>query len=109
MAIATRQRVLLEAPLVARHVPVVYLPRPCARNRSPLDLDSSGELIEPARSMTERFLAALEPPAGPGLVGAPHHHDGQAWQPPALDVLIGEWGEVRDASAHRPDGTTPPL
>jgi len=71
LSVATRQRVLLEAPLIAQHLPVVYLPRPCSRNRSPLDLDSSHELIDPSRRMSETFLSATPPPAATGMVGAP--------------------------------------
>ena len=89
LSVATRQRVLLEAPLIAQNLPVVYLPRPCSRNRSPLDLDSSHELIDPSRRMSETFLSATPPPAATGMVGAPHHHDGEPWTPPAIDVLTG--------------------
>jgi NTE family protein len=47
---AMRQRVLVEAPLVAQRVPVLYLPRPCARNRSLLDLDTADlSSVLPAR------------------------------------------------------------
>jgi NTE family protein len=90
MNIATRQRALLEAPLIARTLPVVYLPRPCVRNRSPFDLSTSGELIDPARILASRFLDSVAPPDGPGMVGGPHQHDGEPWQPPAVDLLIDD-------------------
>lgn len=72
--IAMRQRVLIEAPAVARQVPMVYLPRPCARNRSLLDLDTSAELIAPTRQVVAEFLRDEELPCAGTLSGMPHHH-----------------------------------
>lgn len=81
---AMRQRVLVEAPLVAEQVPLAYLPRPCVHNRSLLDLDHSGELIDPARALVDEFLRDNAPPTEPGaMVGAPHDH-GPAVRPGAL-------------------------
>lgn len=73
---AMRQRVLIEAPAVAERLPVLYLPRPCARNRSLLDLDTSAELIAPTRRIVAAFLRDAEVPRPGHLVGAPHHHPG---------------------------------
>lgn len=87
LATAVRQRVLLEAPLVARSRPTLYLPRPCIRNRSPLDLTTSAELIEPARACAARFLATATPRGGPELVGAPHHHEDGPFRPLAFAGL----------------------
>ncbi|MBW3576580.1 MAG: patatin-like phospholipase family protein [Actinobacteria bacterium] len=81
---AIRQRVLLEAPLLARRVPLVYLPRPCARNRNPLDLDSAATLIDPARHLTSEFLATAGPPADGAMAGHPHMHEDGAYSHPAL-------------------------
>jgi NTE family protein len=76
MAITTamRQRVHLEAPLVADEVPVAYLPRPCAQNWSLLDLDRSHELVAPSRERLGRFLFEEDPPALGRMAGAPHDH-----------------------------------
>lgn len=74
MMTAMRQRVLIEAPLVAEQLPLVYLPRPCSRNRSLLDLDTSGELIDPTYDVVSRFLRDADPPAAGRAAGAPHHH-----------------------------------
>lgn len=85
---ALRQRVLLEAPLLATRVPILYLPRPCARNRSPLDLDSSDALIGPAHTCAAAFLSDAPPPVAGRMVGAPHHHEDAAYQPPVLDIVL---------------------
>lgn len=71
---AMRQRVLVEAPAVAERVPLLYLPRPCARNRTLLDLDSSAELIEPTYEVVAEFLRHAPPPRAGAISGAPHHH-----------------------------------
>lgn len=72
--VATRQRVLIEAPMVAARLPVLYLPRPCANNRSLLDLDSSATLIDPTAEVVSQFLADVDAPEPGQLVGAPHGH-----------------------------------
>ncbi len=87
---ALQQRVLMEAPLVARLVPVVYLPRPCARNRSPLDLHRGHELVEPARLCAERFLTTVEPPVAGRMAGSPHAHAGVPYLPPVAELLLGD-------------------
>ena len=75
VATAMRQRVMVEAPLVADAVPLAYLPRPCTRNRSMLDLDSSGRLIGPAYDLAAAFLAEADVPARGWMAGGPHHHE----------------------------------
>jgi len=88
MRTAMRQRVLLEAPAVARRLPLAYLPRPCVQKRSLLDLDSSIELVAPARAVVADFLDSTAPPTRAGqLVGAAHHHPTDADEP--LDEPIG--------------------
>jgi len=71
---AMRQRVLIEAPVVAESLPVLYLPRPCPTTRSLLDLGASAGLIGPTRQVVAEFLADAEVPRAGRLVGAPHHH-----------------------------------
>lgn len=71
---AMRQRVLIEASAVAEHVPMLYLPHPCAGHRSPLNFDSSVELIEPTTAMVAAFLDTAPPPSAGHMVGAPHRH-----------------------------------
>lgn len=75
IATAMRQRVLVEAPLVAQQVPVAYLPRPCVRDWSPLGLDRSRELVAPARALVAEFLASARPPEAGAMSGEPHHHE----------------------------------
>lgn len=83
-----RQRVLIEAPLVARRIPVLYLPRPCADNRSILDLDRSSELVDPARAVVADFLATAPVPTVGAMSGAPHHHE----EPSDIDPTpVREW------------------
>jgi NTE family protein len=78
---AMRQRALIEAPLVADRVPVLYLPRPCAQNRSLLDLDTSAELIGPTREVVAAFLGRADLPRVGQLSGWPHHHDEDVTSP----------------------------
>ena len=60
----------LEAPLVAAHIPVVYLPGPVACRCSPFKFDSTDLLIEGAYEAALSFLKDLEVD-GPGLYGSP--------------------------------------
>jgi NTE family protein len=68
--IAMRTQAVHEAPLVARHIPVVYLPGPAPRPMSPLDFSHSDALIEASYEAARTFLAQLKI-TGPGLYGAP--------------------------------------
>ena len=67
---AIRSQVVFEAPLVAEHLPVVYLPGPLAHKVSPLSFEHTALLIEEAYEAARSFLATLQID-GPGLYGAP--------------------------------------
>ena len=68
--VTMRSQASLEAPLVAAHVPVVYLPGPDACRCSPFKFDSTNLLIEETYEAARSFLAALHV-NGPGLYGSP--------------------------------------
>jgi NTE family protein len=68
--VTMRSQSILEAPLAAAHVPVVYLPGPVACRCSPFDFDSTELLIEGAYDATLSFLHDLRV-EGPGLYGSP--------------------------------------
>jgi NTE family protein len=70
VVVAGRTQAALEAPTVAREVPVVYLPGPPLRRLSPLDFKHTPDLIEGAYQSTRAFLAGLAVD-GPGLYGSP--------------------------------------
>ena len=65
-----RSQAVLEAPLVAAEVPVVYLHGPEPLRVSPLDFRQTGTLIEAAYEAARSFLDALHV-SGPGLYGSP--------------------------------------
>ena len=68
--VTMRSQASLEAPLVAAHVPVVYLPGPAACRCSPFKFDSTELLIEGAYEAALLFLRDLQVD-GPGLYGSP--------------------------------------
>ncbi len=68
--VTMRSQSILEAPLVAAHVPVVYLPGPVACRCSPFKFDSTQLLIEGAYESALSFLHDLQVD-GPGLYGSP--------------------------------------
>lgn len=68
--ITMRSQAVLEAPLAAAEVPVVYLPGPALRRVSPLDFDHTELLIADAYEAARRFLGCLRVD-GPGLYGSP--------------------------------------
>lgn len=68
--VTMRCQASLEAPLVAAHIPVVYLPGPAACRCSPLKFDATEALIEGAYDAAVTFLEALRID-GPGLYGSP--------------------------------------
>ena len=68
--VTTRSQAVLEAPLVAGDVPVIYLPGPEPRPGSPLDFHHTGMLIEGAYEAARSFLDHLDV-TGPGLYGSP--------------------------------------
>lgn len=61
---------VLDAPIAAADVPVLYLPGPSLRRISPLDFTHTGALIEEAYSVARLFLENLSID-GPGLYGSP--------------------------------------
>lgn len=65
-----RAQTVLEAPLVAAELPVVYLPGPEPRPMSTLDFDRTLELIEDSYGAARTFLEHLDI-TGPGLYGSP--------------------------------------
>ena len=68
--VAMRSQAVLEAPLVATDVPVVYLHGPAPHPVSPLDFRQTGTLIETAYEAARVFLDKLRI-TGPGLYGSP--------------------------------------
>jgi NTE family protein len=71
--VAMRSQAVLEAPLVAAEVPVIYLPGPEPQRVSPLDFHHTGELIEGAYEAARSFLDEVDV-TGPGLYGSPSRH-----------------------------------
>ena len=65
-----RGQAVLEAPLVAEHVPVVYLPGPAVQQISPLDFDHTDLLVANAYDAPTSFLDGTRVD-GPGLYGSP--------------------------------------
>jgi len=65
-----RNQASLEAPVVAEHVPVVYLRGPEVELMSPLDFSHTAKLIDVAYEAARTFLGPLRV-AGPGLYGSP--------------------------------------
>ena len=68
--VTIRSQAVLEAPLVAAEVPVVYLHGPEPLRISPLDFRQTGTLIEGAYEAARSFLDELDV-SGPGLYGSP--------------------------------------
>ena len=68
--VTMRSQAVLEAPLVATDVPVVYLHGPEPLRVSPLDFRQTGLLIENAYEAARVFLNELKI-SGPGLYGSP--------------------------------------
>jgi NTE family protein len=68
--VTIRSQAVLEAPLVAAEVPVVYLHGPEPLRISPLDFRQTGTLIEAAYEAARLFLDKLQV-SGPGLYGSP--------------------------------------
>jgi NTE family protein len=71
--VAMRSQAVLEAPLAAAEVPVIYLPGPEPQRVSPLDFHHTGELIEGAYEAARSFLEEVDV-TGPGLYGSPSRH-----------------------------------
>ena len=68
--VTMRAQAVLEAPIAAAEVPVVYLPGPSLRRISPLDFTYTGALIDEAYSAARLFLKKVRID-GPGLYGSP--------------------------------------
>jgi NTE family protein len=68
--VTIRSQAILEAPLVATDVPVVYLHGPEPHPISPLDFRQTETLIEAAYEAARSFLDELDV-TGPGLYGSP--------------------------------------
>jgi len=68
--ISMRNQAVLEAPLAASKVPVVYLPGPAPVRVNPLDFGHTEALAEEAYSAAREFLDGISV-SGPGLYGAP--------------------------------------
>lgn len=96
---AIRQRVLVEVDEVAEQVPVVYLDRPCVTGRRPLSFGSTPDLLDRGAATARRFLAEVDVPAGPALVGAPHTHEGDGDEHPVHEPRF-----PRGPPATTPDG-----
>jgi len=68
--ISMRNQAVLEAPVAAAQVPVVYLPGPAPARVNPLDFGHTEALAEEAYTAAREFLDAISV-SGPGLYGAP--------------------------------------
>ncbi|HXW34932.1 MAG TPA: patatin-like phospholipase family protein [Acidimicrobiales bacterium] len=66
--VTMRSQAQHEAPLVASHVPVVYIPGPTAHRISPLNFEHTQHLIERSYDAARPFLDNLKI-EGPGLYG----------------------------------------
>ncbi|MEM7801249.1 MAG: patatin-like phospholipase family protein [Chloroflexota bacterium] len=69
-----RQRVRIEAPLLAETYPTLYLPTPCPIKSDMLDFTNSSALIEQSYLLAKGFLASEMPPQPGMMTGAPHYH-----------------------------------
>ena len=68
--VTMRAQAILQAPLVARDMPVVYLHGPEPLRISPLDFRHTATLIEGAYEAARAFLDEVDI-TGPGLYGSP--------------------------------------
>jgi len=68
--VTMRIQAILEAPLAAASVPVIYLPGPAIQRVSPLEFGHTDMLIEVAYQAARSFLEDLDI-TGPGLYGRP--------------------------------------
>jgi NTE family protein len=71
--ISMRNQAVLEAPLAAAEVPVLYLPGPVPTTVNPLSFNQTGELTEQAYEAARSYLADLADLeiSDPGLYGRP--------------------------------------
>ncbi len=68
--VTMRTQAVLEAPLLADEMPIVYIPGPAPHFVSPFDFEHTDLLVEGAYDAARSFLEAVDV-AGPGLYGAP--------------------------------------
>jgi NTE family protein len=68
--VTMRTQAVLDAPIAAADVPVLYLPGPSVRRISPLDFTHTDSLIKEAYSAARLFLEEVKID-GPGLYGSP--------------------------------------
>lgn len=68
--VSMRNQAVLEAPIAASEVPVVYVPGPLPVRVSPLDFSHTAKLISDAYEAAKTYLGELRVD-GPGLYGAP--------------------------------------
>lgn len=83
MQATMRQRVRVEAPVMARERPLLYLPTPCPLSNSTLDFSESGRLMAQAEQMALDFLETAVVPTPGQMSGAPHFHDDE----PMLELM----------------------
>ncbi len=81
--VAMRQRVQVEAPVVAEQMPVLYLPTPCPMSNSMLNFDESSSLMIQAEQMSRQFLQTAVIPTPGQMSGAPHFHNNE----PILNLM----------------------
>jgi len=67
---ALRQQVLVDAPLVAQRLPVVYLPAPTIAHHNLFDFAGGAELIEQTAAHVTHFLATAAPPTPGNMCGS---------------------------------------
>lgn len=70
-----RQRVRVEAPALASHIPILYLPTPCPVAPGLTNFSQSVALMEQAHEMAAAFLKEAPVPTIGNMSGAPHFHD----------------------------------
>lgn len=69
-----RQRVRIEAPVMAEKMPLIYLPTPCPVISDAMDFSDSVSLINQSYHMAKMFIKTESLPAAGKMTGAPHYH-----------------------------------
>lgn len=69
-----RQRVRIEAPVIAQRMPLIYLPTPCPVISDAMDFSDSVSLIDQSYHMTKMFFKTEDLPVAGRMTGAPHYH-----------------------------------
>ena len=94
--VTMRTQAVLEAPIAAAEVPVVYLPGPSVRRISPLDFTHTEALADEAYSAARLFLEKVRVD-GPGLYGSSRltrednqsHHVAGRPRPWTTEYIVG--------------------